>query len=114
MNLDQTKRMLDQMADLLEKSGHSPEEARLIAAEMLTRQAEVSPGCSWGGVHAEFIPQLWTQATAHGNKRRLLLEITCEGESYEEYHHIRALVKGAQTWAEYEAEQRELREKEVN
>lgn len=48
-------------------------------------------------------------------KRRLLLEITCEGDSYVEYNgHIRVEVKEAQTWAEFEAQQREAREKEVN
>lgn len=111
----QKQLMINAMADMLERCGHSPEEARQLAAEMLQRQMDVAPGCSWGGVHAEFIPQLWAQATHGGNRRRLLLEITAEGDCYDDDHgHIRVEVKDAQTWAEFERERREARERQVN
>ncbi|MBZ9753347.1 hypothetical protein K7W42_21155 [Deinococcus sp. HMF7604] len=107
--------MLNAMAEMLERCGHSPDEARLIAADMLQRQADVVAGCSWGGVHAEFLVQLWAQATHGGNKRRLLLEVTAEGNSSDEYHgHIRVEVKEAQTWADFDREQREARDRAVN
>lgn len=112
---EQKQLMIDAMAVMLERCGHSPAEARQLAAEMLQRQMEVAPGCSWGGVHAEFIPQLWAQAMHGGNRHRLLLEITAEGDSYDDYHgHIHVEVKDAQTWADFERERRDAREREVN
>ena len=113
--IDLMEQRIELLAEVLEKAGHSPVEARELAADFLRQQATIEQGCSWGGVRAEFLPQLWAQASANGNKRRVLLEITAEGDSYDEYFgHLRVEVKAAQSWAEYEQQKTEAREKELN
>lgn len=112
---ERDEQLLTAVTELLEKSGHAPEQARLMAADILKRQAEVTAGCHWGGVYAEFLPKLWARASSNGDKRRLLLQITAEGDCYDEYTgHLHVEVMEAQTWAEFEAAQREAREKAVN
>jgi cytosine/adenosine deaminase-related metal-dependent hydrolase len=105
----------EQLVSLLIRSGHTPEEARAAAEETLHHLASVGVGSTWGGMHAEFLPRLWAQATQSGHQRKLLLEITCEGDEYGEYFgHIRVEVKAAQSWTEYEQAWREGSEREAN
>lgn len=68
-----------------------------------------------GPLHPEQIAGLWNQAAKHG-KRKLVLEITADAPTYEEWTggHIQVTVKGAQTWDDYEQEQQEARAKAVN
>lgn len=103
------------LADLLERCGKTRQEAEALAAEMMQRQRAVDPGCTWGHIHPEQIAGLWNQAAKHG-KRKLVLEITADALFYEEWTggHIQVTVKGAQTWADYEQEQQDARDKEVN
>lgn len=101
------------LADLLEGCGKTRQEAEALAAEMVQRQRAVDPGCTWGHIHPEQIAGLWNQATKHG-KRKLVLEITADAPTYEEWTNgrIQVTVKGAQTWADYE--QQDARDREVN
>ncbi|CAM3833510.1 hypothetical protein [Deinococcus frigens] len=112
---DQPNAESNALADLLERCGKTRQEAEALAAEMLQRQRAVDPGCSWGFVLPEQIAGLWNQAAKHG-KRKLVLEITADAITYEEWTggHIQATVKGAQTWDDYEQEQQDARAKAVN
>lgn len=102
MNQDEKNPFLDALQDLFEQSGRSPADAHRLAVETMERQRTVSPGVSFGGLHAERIGQLWEQAQRTGT-RQLVLEITAEGDVRDEYHgYIRVQVIGAQRWDEYE------------
>ncbi|QLG13327.1 hypothetical protein HLB42_20595 (plasmid) [Deinococcus sp. D7000] len=103
------------LADLLERCGKTRQEAEALAAELVQRQRAKGPGCTWGHIHPEQIAGLWNQAAKHG-KRKLVLEITADAPTYEEWTsgRVQVTVKGAQTWADYEQEQQDARDKEVN
>ena len=89
-----------QLADLLERSGYRPDEARTLALDVRTYQARVEVCTTFSGVHADFLPRLWEQASRNGDKRCLVLEITAEGDEYSEsFGHLYVEVKGTQSWA---------------
>ena len=114
MNQDKNNPFLNALKDLLISSGYSETDARSIALETMEKQAQVTPGVSYGGLHPESLGQLWLQAR-HSGKRQLLLEISAEGQDEDEDNgHLRVTVKGAQTWAEFEREQREAAERAAN
>lgn len=111
---DQPDPMFTAIADLLERSGHPRQEAEALASEAVRKQREIEPGCHWGHVHAEQLPHFWNQAARH-RKRKLVLEITADALSRDEWDgHISVEVKDAQTWAQFEEEQRQARERDVN
>ncbi len=103
------------LADLLERCGKTRQEAEALATEMVQRQRAVDPGCTWGFVLPEQIVGLWNQAAKHG-KRKLVLEITADAPTYEEWTggQIQVTVKDAQTWNDYNQEQQDARAKAVN
>ncbi|WP_221091198.1 hypothetical protein [Deinococcus aquaedulcis] len=114
MSHDEKNPFLDALQDLLENSGHSPADAHRLALEVVEKQRTLSPGVSFGGIHSEAIGPLWEQAQRTGT-RQLVLEITAEGLTSDEYHgHITVKVVGAQTWAEHEREGREAAERALN
>lgn len=89
------------IANLLEGAGHSPEEALALAEEAVHRSRTVSEGCTYGGLHPEGLTQLWNTAARHG-KRRLVLEITAEGMTPDEYSgHLGVKVLEAEEWSEW-------------
>lgn len=110
----QPRNDLTALANLLERCGHSPEEARALALEAIQKQAHLDPGVTFGHLHAEQLADLWKRAARYG-KRKLVLEISADALSSDEWDgHIRVEVKDAQTWQQFEDEQREARQKEVN
>jgi len=114
MSHDEKNPFLDALKDLLENAGHSPADAHRLALEVMEKQRTVSPGVSFGGIHSEAIGPLWEQAQRTG-KRQLLLEITAEAQTSDEYHgHITVKVIGAQTWAEHEQAGREAAHRALN
>ncbi|MFC5849626.1 hypothetical protein [Deinococcus petrolearius] len=89
------------IAKLLEGAGHGPEEALILAEEAVRRSRTVSEGCTYGGLHPEGLTQLWNTA-ARNRKRRLVLEITAEGITPDEYSgHIGVKVLEAEEWSEW-------------
>lgn len=105
---------IDAIAQLLERSGHTSQEARRLAEEAVSRTRSVSENCTYGGLHAEDLGRLWAHAAASG-KRRLLLEITAEGLTQDEdCGHLQVEVKGTQTWEEWEEERQAAALRAVN
>lgn len=89
------------IAKLLEGAGHSPEEALALAEEAVHRSRTVSEGCTYGGLHPEGLARLWNTAARNG-KRRLVLEITAEGMTPDEYSgQIGVKVLEAEAWSEW-------------
>lgn len=89
------------IAKLLEGAGHSPEEALALAEEAVRRSCTVSEGCTYGGLHPEGLARLWNTAARNG-KRRLVLEITAEGMTPDEYSgQIGVKVLEAEEWGEW-------------
>lgn len=107
--------MLTALIQMLERCGHPREEAEVMAATALERQAAIEPGCRWGHIHPEQIATLWQQAAKHG-KRKLVLEITADAPDYQEWTHgrVRVEVKDAQTWTAYEQQRADARARKVN
>lgn len=102
MNNDTPDPMIRAIADLLEKSGHSPEEALTLAREATQRSRTVSEGCGYGHLHPEGIDDLWTTAARHG-KRRVVLEITAEGETWDEVSgRVDVRVIETETWLDWQ------------
>jgi len=89
------------IADLLERSGHTPEQAQALAEEVIQRTRTVSEGCTYGGLHPEGLAQLWNTAARNG-KRRLVLEVTAEGLTPDEYHgQIGVRVLETEVWPKW-------------
>lgn len=92
----QPRNDLTALADLLERCGHSPEEARALVLEAIQKQAHLDPGVTFGHLHAEQLADLWKRAARYG-KRKLVLEISADALSSDEWDgHIRVEVKDAQ------------------
>lgn len=70
-------------------------------------------GRSWGGLHAEGIPQIVLEAMRQG-ARRLVLEIEAEGEHEDWFGHLNISIRENQTWKEWETERQERVQKEKN
>lgn len=89
------------IADLLERSGHTREEARVLAKQAVHLSRTVSKGCGYGGLHPEDLGRLWSTAASSG-KRRLVLEITAEGDRDEYHGQLRVQVLDAEEWPDPE------------
>ena len=88
------------IARLLEQSGHTREEALALAREATRRSRTISKGCSYGHLHPEELADLWNTAARSG-KRRLVLEVSADALSHEEYDgHIHVQVLDAEEWPE--------------
>lgn len=88
------------IARLLEKSGHSREEALALAQEATRRSRTISKGCSYGHLHPEELGNLWNTAARSG-KRRLVLEVSAEALSRDEDDgHLHVQVLDAEEWPE--------------
>ncbi len=105
---------LTAFAEMLEQCGYSRQEAQALVIETVRKQASIEPGFTWGHMHPEQIGELWKQAAIHG-KRRLLLEITADALSADEWDgHLNVEVKESQTWTSYEQQRAEARAREMN
>lgn len=101
------------LAASFESQGSTPEEATHQALLVLEELNRFGAGRSWGGLHAEGIPQIVLEAMRQG-ARRLVLEIEAEGEHDEWFGHLNITIREAQTWSEWEAERQERAQREKN
>lgn len=107
--------LLQSLAATLGATGSTPEEAATLAAHYVRELSSFNAGRSWGGLHAEGIPQIVLEAMRGANgARRLVLEIEAEGEHDEWHGHLKITLKEAQTWPEWERERQERANKELN
>lgn len=93
--------------------GSSPDEAEHQALLVMEELNRFGAGRSWGGLHAEGIPQIVLGAMRQG-ARRLVLEIEAEGEHEDWFGHLNITIKEAQTWEQWEQERQERAQREKN
>ena len=96
-----------------EAQGSSPDEAEHQALLVMEELQRFGAGRSWGGLHAEGIPQIVHEAMRQG-ARRLVLEIEAEGEHEDWFGHLNITIKQAQTWEQWEHERQERAQREKN
>ena len=90
--------MTRQIAELLERTGLDPALAASEASQMVSRLKTVQEGSTYGAQWAEDLPRLWGIAARSG-ARRLVLEITAEGETYADHHgHLSVTVLERENW----------------
>ena len=95
-----TDAMTAQIAALLEKCGHSPEEAQRLAQTAARSALEAAPGAGFGNLAPQEIGTVWKRAARAGT-RRLVVEITAEGhdqEDAEERGTVSVRVSDAEKW----------------
>lgn len=97
-------RMTAQIAELLEKSGLSPAEARARAAEGVAGLESAAPGAGWGHIHPGELGNIWQRA-ARAGRRRLVLEVMAEADALDDdTGRVNVRVLEADTWPEWTEE----------
>lgn len=97
-------RMTDQIAELLEQSGCTPNKARALAEKVASVLRAVSPGCDYGPLHPQDLARIWQRAARVG-RRRLVLEITAEArELKDDTGRVNVRVLDAESWPEWTPE----------
>lgn len=112
-NSGNTERLLRALAEQFMAQGSSLEEAEYQALMVMEELNRYGAGRTWGGLHAEAIPQIVVEAMRQG-ARRLVLEIEAEGERDEWFGHLNIALREVQTWQEWENKRQERAQKEKN
>lgn len=86
-----------QLAELLERSGIDPAQARTEAQRAVLHVRTVQAGSSYGAQWPEDLARLWSAASRTG--ACLVLEIKAEGETRDEYTgHLNITVQEREDW----------------